>query len=222
MIIGLVLCGLVAVLLFFGVAERVFKSFGVAYWLAFVLVGIMIGSAFIPTFKIGAVSFNVAGFIAPLIFSAVFFALATRTHEAGRALVTTSVVAALFIAIKLLIEPIANATVTAIVVGFLCGAVGFLVGKTKLAALAAMFLGLPIGESITSAVNMYVYGTRMSFGTAATFDAVILASVFAVVLFETVSAIKRTMNARARAHAQNNAEISDEFDADEYKKYFDE
>ena len=43
MIIGLVLCGLVAVLLFVGVAERVFKSFGVAYWLAFVMVGLLIG-----------------------------------------------------------------------------------------------------------------------------------------------------------------------------------
>ena len=42
MIIGLILLGSVAVLLFFGIAERVFKSFGVAYWLAFVMVGVLI------------------------------------------------------------------------------------------------------------------------------------------------------------------------------------
>ena len=99
MIIGLVLLGLVAVLLFFGVAERVFKSFGVAYWLAFIMVGVLIGCAFIPSFSIGAVSFNVAGFIAPLVFAAVFFFLAGRTHEGRRALGTTTGVNALFFAI---------------------------------------------------------------------------------------------------------------------------
>lgn len=221
MIIGLVLLGLVAVLLFFGVAERVFKSFGVAYWLAFVMVGVLIGSAFIPSFTIGTVTFNVAGFIAPLVFAAVFFFLATRSHEARRALMTTTVVMALFIAIWLLIEPIANAAVTVIIIGFLCGAVSFLVGKTKLVALSAVFLGMPLGEIISSAVNLYVYGTPMRFGTAATFDAVILAAVFSVVLFEAIAAIKRTMNARARSAAAD-SEVAEEFDADEYKKYFDE
>ncbi len=222
MIIGLVLLGLVAVLLFFGVAERVFKSFGVAYWLAFVIVGLLIGCAFIPSFKIGSVVFNVAGFIAPLLFAAVFFFITWRTRETLHALATTSVVAAMFIAVQLLLGPITNDTVTVIISGFLCGAIGYLVGKTKLAALAAVFLGMPIGEVVASAVSMRVYGTPMEFGTPATFDAVILAAVFSVVLFESIAAIKRTMNAKARNKAATQAEIAEEFDPDEYKKYFDE
>ena len=88
-------------------------------------------------------------------------------------------------------------------------------------ALSAVFLGMPLGEIASSAVNLYVYGTPMRFGTAATFDAVILAAVFSVVLFEAISAIKRTMNTRAR-NAAAEAETAEEFDADEYKKYFDE
>ncbi|MDE5563112.1 MAG: hypothetical protein K2J01_06170, partial [Clostridiales bacterium] len=106
MIIGLVLLGLVAVLLFLGIAERVFKSFGVAYWLAFVMIGVLIGCAFIPTFTVGAVQFNVAGFFAPLIFSAVFFALAFRMREVRMAIIVTSITAALFISVWLLIAPI--------------------------------------------------------------------------------------------------------------------
>ncbi|MBD5132166.1 MAG: hypothetical protein HDT28_06220 [Clostridiales bacterium] len=225
MIIGLVLCGLVAVLLFFGIAERVFKSFGVAGWLGFVFIGVLVGSAFIPSFSIGAVRFNVAGFFAPLLFAAVFFFLAVRTHEALHALVTTSVIVALFIAVWLLIQPITNDTVTVIIVGFLCGAVSYLVGKTKLSSLAALFLGMPIGEVISSAVGMYVYGTPMQFGTAATFDAVILAAVFSVVLSEAISAIKRAVNNKAhrkQADMLLNTEAAEEFDKDEYKKYFDE
>lgn len=219
MIIGLVLCGLVAVLLFFGVAERVFKSFGIAYWLAFVLVAVLIGSAFIPSFKIGAVSFNVAGFVAPLVFAVIFIVLCVRTREITHALVAFTAVAALFVAVWLLIEPITNDTVTVIIAGFLCGATAFLVAKTKLAALAAVFLGMPVGEIVSSTVGVFVYGAPMRFGSPAMFDAIILAAVFAVVLFEAIAAIKRTMNARAR---KLSAEAAEEFDPDEYKKYFDE
>ncbi len=222
MIIGLVLLGSVAVLLLFGVAERVFKSFGVAYWLALVIIGVLIGCAFIPTFTAGNVTFNVAGFFAPLLFAGVLYALAIKTREGRRALVATSVTMASCIAIWLLIAPVTYTTVTVIVMGFLCGAVCYLVGKTKIAALCGIFTGLPIGEVIASSVNMYVYGTPIKFGSAATFDAIILAAVTAVVIFESIAAIKRTMNKRARTRAAADAEIAEEFNPDEYKKYFDE
>lgn len=218
MIIGLVLCGLVAVLLFVGVAERVFKSFGVTYWLAFVMVGLLIGSAFIPSFAIAGVEFNVAGFVAPVIFAGIFFALCKRSHEVWRATVAFASVAAIAVAIELLIDPIVNDVVSVIILGFLCGAMGFLVARTKLSSLAAIFAGLPIGDVIATVVGKYAYGTPLSFGSAATFDAIILAAVFSVALFEAVAAVKRTMNARAKV----NAELAEEFDPDEYKKYFDE
>ena len=219
MIIGLVLLGLVAVLLFFGIAERVFKSFGVAVWLAFVMIGVLIGTAFIPTFTVGAVELNVAGFFAPILFAVVFFVLAVRLREAGRAAVVTAVTAALYISVWMLIAPITSDTVCVIIIGFLCGAVDYLVGKTKIAALCGIFAGMPIGDVISSAVGMYVYNTPLTIGTPSTFDAIILAAVTAVVIFESVSAIKRTMNHRAKAKAL--IETAEEFDPDEYKKYFD-
>lgn len=218
MIIGLVLLGLVAVLLFFGVAERVFKSFGVTYWLAFVMVGVLIGCAFIPSFEIFGAKFNVAGFIAPIVFAVIFFVLCVRSREIGRTAVTLIAVVALAVAVRLLIDPIVTDIVTVIIVGFLCGAVGFLVGKTKLASLAAVFAGIPIAEVVSALVGKYVSGEPLVFGSAAMFDATILAAVFSVALFEAVGAIKRTMNARRRV----NAETAREFDPDEYKKYFDE
>lgn len=223
MIIGLVLLGLVAVLLLFGVAEHVFKSFGVSYWLALVIVGVLIGSAFIPTFTVGAVTINVAGFFAPLLFAAVLMSLAVKMRDGWRAVVTSTVIMALYISVWLLIAPITFTTVTVIVIGFLCGAVGYLVGKTKIAALSGIFFGMPIGESVASGVDMYAYGSPIRFGSVATFDAIILAAVTAVVIFESIAAIKRTMNRRKRINsAALNAETAEEFDPDEYKKYFDE
>ena len=50
MVIGLVLLGLTALMLFLGVAKKVFQNFGVPYLAAFVLVGALIGCAFIPSF----------------------------------------------------------------------------------------------------------------------------------------------------------------------------
>ena len=216
--------GSVAALLLFGVAEHVFKSFGVAYWLALVIVGVLIGCAFIPTFTVGVVTINVAGFFAPLLFAGVFIAIAVRMREARRALVVASVAAALYISIWLVIAPITYTTVTVIVIGFLCGAVCYLVGKTKIAAMAGLFLGMPLGEVVASGVNMYVYGTPIRFGSAATFDAIILAAVTAVVIFESIAAIKRTMNRRAKLKSgrAESAETAEEFDPNEYKKYFDE
>lgn len=218
MIIGLVLLGCVALLLVFGIAERVFKSFGVAYWLAFIMVGVLIGCAFIPSVTFGVVTVDIAGFVAPIVFAIAFFVLAGRSREAIRALVAMSAVAALFVAVRLLIDPIASDIVSALTVGFLCGATAYLVAKTKVSALAAIFGGFPLGEGVAALVGFFTAGTPVLLGSAALYDAVILAAVFSVALYETVAAIKRTMNHRARVMA----ETANEFDADEYKKYFDE
>ena len=221
MIIGLVLLGITAFLLFFGIARRVFANFGVPYLLAFVLVGVLIGSAFIPTFYIGSVAINAAGFIAPLVFSVMFLLLAKRSREVWHSIVALSTSAAVYVAVLLLIAPITSVTVTVISAGFLCGAIAYLVGKTELSALAAVFAGLPLGEVVASTVNYFALGKAFSLGSAATFDAVILAAVFAVVLCEAIAAIRRTMNVRARKSALE-VEAAEEFDPDEYKRYFDE
>ncbi len=219
MIIGLVLLGCVALMLLFGVAERVFKSFGVAYWLAFLMVAVLVGCPFIPSIVVGEIiTIDVAGFIAPILFAIAFFVIAGRNRESMRAVIAMSAVAALFVAVRLLIDPIASDVVSALILGFLCGATAYLVAKTKVSALAAIFGGFPLGEGIAALVGFIVAGTPVMLGSAALYDAVILAAVFSVALYETVAAIKRTMNTRARVMA----ETANEFDPDEYKRYFDE
>ncbi len=208
-------------MLFCGVAKKVFRNFGVPYLAAFILVGALIGCAFIPSFRLGSAVINVAGFIAPTVFAVVLFFLAFKRREAWRALVSLTAVAAVYISVRLLIEPITSTIVTVLVAGFLCGAVAYLTAKTELAALAGVFAALPIGDVVSGAVGLFVSGTPMAVGSAAVFDAVILAAVFAVVLYEAVAAIKRTMNARARKSLAE-AEAGEEFDPDEYKRYFDE
>lgn len=217
MIIGLVLCALVAALLFFGIAEKVFKSFGVPYWLAFIIVGVLIGCAFIPAFEFDYVVINVAGFFAPLTFAVVFFAIAVRVREGVRGATVAAVVGALFVSIRLIISPLASDGVTVTVLGLLCGAVAYLTAKSKIAAMSGIFSSIPLAETASSAVALYAYGTPVSIGSPLAFDAVILSAVIAIVLFEGIAAIKKV-----RVKRRGEAETAEEFDPNEYKKYFDE
>ena len=218
MIIGLVLLGLTVILMLFGVAQKVFKGLGMAYWLAFVFVGTMIGCCFIPSFWLFGVYFNVAGFIAPAVFSVVLFVLAYKARELWRAVVAASAVMALYVAAVLLLELYVNAAVLAIIAGILCGAAAYIVGNTRLAAVAAAFAGVTVGDIIAAAVDVYVYKDAMRLGSVGAFDAVVLAAVVAVALYEAVAAIRRAaLNKSRRLKA---TEAAEEFDPEEYKRYF--
>lgn len=218
MIVGLVLLGCVTVLLIFGIAQRVFTSFGVAYWLAFVLVGVLIASAFIPAFTVNGARISASGFLAPLAVGFVFLFLSLKTRETGHAVVAASAVLAVFLAIDLLLYPIVADGYVAVIEGVLCGGIAFLVGKTKLASLFGVFFGVPLGVLSAEVVKIVSVGSQMRLGSAHVFDCVIIAAVLAVVISETVTAVKRHNNAKRKVIA----EVAEEFDPDEYKKYFDE
>lgn len=219
MIIGLVLLGLIVVLLFFGIAQRVFKSFGISYWLAFIVVGALIGSAFIPTFYSNGVSVCVAGFIAPVIAATAFFVLAYRSGDIWRAVVAFAATLAAYVAVWVVLPQLVGETATAVISGGLCGIVAFATSKTRASVLSATFGGMAVGDVLASVVSAYAYGGMPRVGAAATFDAIILASVLAVAAFEATAAIRRAIVIRNRAAA---CEAAEEFDPDEYKKYFDE
>ncbi|MCH5162837.1 MAG: hypothetical protein J1G38_05050 [Clostridiales bacterium] len=218
MIIGLVVLGCVVVLLFFGITQRVLNSFGVAYWLAFIVIGALIASAFVPSFAIYGVSVSVSGFIVPSAVAVLFFAISGRAREAGHSAVTASAVLAVYVAVELLLAPVVNATVIAVVAGISCGAIAYVVGKTELVSVAGVFTGVVTGDVVAAVVEHFSYGSAMRLGSYGSFDAIVLGAVFSVILFEAVAAVKRRLNAKRSVMA----ETAEEFDPDEYKKYFDE
>ncbi|MDE7464103.1 MAG: hypothetical protein K2M48_03645, partial [Clostridiales bacterium] len=190
----------------------------IAYWLAFIIVGALVGSAFIPSFSIGSVTVNAAGFIVPVALAVLFFVLSGKTREAGHSIVAASAVLSVYVAVRLLLSMVVMDTIVSIIAGILCGATAFVVGKTKLAALSGVFAGVPLGVVTSTVVEMISYGTPIQLGSPAVFDVVVLAAVFAVVIFEIVAAVKRASNAKRSVAA----EAAEEFDPEEYKKYFDE
>ncbi len=219
MIVGLILLGLVAALMFFGVCGRVFKNCGMPYPLAFGIVGLLIGGAFIPAIEAGDAKIGAAGFIIPLAISAVLIYLASRRRELWRSIVTAVTVTAVYTSVELLLDLIAPGAVTVTVQGLLCGFVAYIVGKTELAALNGVFLGVPLGQVATGVTGVFAYGESMSLGGGDAFNVAVIAAVLSVVLYEIVYAVKHRVHARRRREA---LEASEELDPDEYKKYFDE
>lgn len=210
--------GCVVVLLFFGIAQRVFKSFGVAYPFAFLIVGALVASAFVPSFSAFGIRVSVSGFVAPLLLSVLFFALSAKTREGAHAAVSACAVFAVYVAIRLLLSPVSNAATVSVCGGLLCAATAYFVGKTKLAAVAGVFGGIPFGVAVSAAVEKISYGADIVLGSPSVFDATVIAAVFAVVLCEVVAAVRKNVNGKRAAAA----EAAEEFDPDEYKKYFDE
>lgn len=219
MLVGLILLGIVAALMFFGICGRVFKNCGMPYPLAFAVVGLLLGGAFIPAVRTEGATVGSAGFIVPLGISAAFIYLASRRRELVRSLVTAVTSAAVYTSVQLLLFIIASDAVIVIVQGLLCGFVAYLVGKTELAALTGTFLGVPLGEIAVGVTNRFAYGDRFAVGGASAFNALIIAAVFAVVLYEIVYAVKHAVYAKKRRIV---AETAEYIDPNEYKKYFDE
>ena len=195
MTIGLILLSVLAILVFFGATERLFRRMGIANWLAFILVLALVAGAVVPQITIGqAFAMNVGGFIVPLVFAVALAVLIGWNAELFRAGVATLAVASAAVAARMLILPVsAGMTVTAsVIVGFVGGAVAFIIAKTRLATLAAALGGIVIGDVVTSVIYRYfVDGSAVALGTRGVFDSLVIAAVFGVLLVEVIASIRK-------------------------------
>jgi len=201
MTIGLIVLGIVSVLIFFGLLERFFIKMGIKSWLAFLLVLALVIGAIIPDITIGNfLSINIGGFIVPLVIMVMLLAMMKSGAEVFRTLVALVAVAAVAVTARMLIEPLNAGLIMAssLIVGFVGGTAAFLAGQTRLSTLAAAAGGIILGDIITGMLYKFMGGvTTVAFGSYGVFDAVVVASVFGMLLCEAVLAIKR-VNASKR------------------------
>lgn len=219
MTIGLVILGIVAVLIFFGVAEKFFRKIGISNPIAFLLVLALVIGAVVPNIRIGsAFEMNVSGFLIPIVLVVLFSVMVGFNSDLARAFVAMVAVAGVAVATGMLISTttLAGQVTASVIIGFVGGAVAYLIAMTRLSTLIASIGGIVIGDIIVSLLNYFVVPTvsvsAVSLGTQGTFDAIILAAVFGIIMVEAVSAMKRTMNRKRVAKSALNMEISEEND----------
>lgn len=200
MTIGLILLAILAILIFFGLAERFFRQLGINNWLAFLFVLALVIGAIVPNITIGKVfSLNVGGFLVPLVIMTVLMLIMKSGSEILRGILGIISVASVAVATRMLIEPTIGALILAssLIIGFVGGMVAFLVGQSRLAALASAMGGIVLGDIIINFLYTFVIGGyNFSLGSLGVFDSIIIASIFSILLYEAVNAIKSTTDRR--------------------------
>ena len=219
MTIGLVILGIVAILIFFGVTEKFFRKIGLSNFFAFLVVLALVIGAVVPNIKIGsAFEMNVSGFLIPVLLVVIFSAILGANSDLSRAYIAMVAVAGVAVATGMLISntTLAGQITASVIMGFVGGAVAYLIASTRLSTLIASIGGIVLGDIIVSLLNYYVVSSAavssVSLGTLGTFDAIIIAAVFGIVMVEAVAAMKRTVSRKRVAGSALSMEISEEND----------
>lgn len=217
MTIGLVLLGIIAVLLFFGAAEKYFDRLGLTSWLAFLLVLALIIGAVMPEVRAGTFVMTVGGFAVPLVAFIVLLGLNVRHGTVMRGVLSLVIVAMAVVAFRLLIgtETETQVLVGSLLTGFVGGALAYLAAGTRLGTLAGALGGCVIGDAVSAGLATMFFGAESYvLGGYGIFDSMIIAAVFGLVVAETVSAVRRKANDKRAAAAELNAETAEDFGAD--------
>lgn len=216
MTIGLALLGVVAVLIFFGVAERFFRKIGISNWLAFILVFALVVGAVVPSIKIGGgFSMNISGFLIPVALVVLFSVIIGVNSDLMRAFISMIGVAGVAVATRMLIMPTSFAYVVtaSVIVGFVGGSVAYLIGMTRLVTLLSAVGGIVLGDIIVNFINRFILtGSTFALGSSGVFDSIIIAAVTGAALVEAITALKRTMNRKQLSKGVLGAEAGEDSD----------
>lgn len=206
--IGLIVLGVVAALIFFGLAQRVLDRLRLSDRAALAIIVALIAGSFITipiTTGRWDVTINLGGALIPIILAGYLLYRAGSRKEVVRAILATLVTAGIIYGIGTFMRIGAPAEPGGRFLGLLdslwmypiiAGAAGYLLaGRSRRSAFIAATLGIVLAD-----VGYYLWlvttgapaGT-VAMGGAGVFDAVVLAGVFAVLLAEIVGEARERM-----------------------------
>ncbi len=225
MTIGLVLLAVVAILIFFGLSERFFKSMGVPEWLGFAIALALIVGAVIPNISIGSgFVMNIGGFIIPIIGMIVLAFFIGANWDLARMFFAVLSVAAVAVATRVLILPNTSGNILAatLIVGFVGGTVAFLIARSRVSTLASVMGGVVLGDLIVNLIYVFgIGGYVFSMGTRGVFDSLVVGCVFGILLLEAVVAARRVTSSKRVSSSTLNTESGDDV-GDDFDDYFDD
>jgi MFS family permease len=233
---GLIMLALAAVLIFFGLTERMFRSLRIANWVGFIIIlGFAIGAIAPDIFITGYLSVNVGGFILPTIFMAGLAILCMRQKNFLRPMAAETAVMALTIVMLFFFPQGAmwQRVLCSLLIGILGGALAYAVGGHRVSILFAVFGGVAMGE-LTMRVSdfMFVSGSPILLGSGVAFDAMITAAVVGIAIAEIAARVRLKNADRATAQRALNFEAGRDADllkresarpkTDDFSDYFDD
>ncbi len=192
MSIGMILLTIVAVLVFFGVAQRVLDKLYLTDRAALVLIALMFFGTLIPNVTIGNVIVSIGGAVIPLGVCIYLLIRAGTTKERVRALIGSVVTAGIIYGLSALMpdEPEAIVIDPMYLYGLVGGIVAYILGRSRRGAFICGVLGVMLADIAVAVVN-WTGGIDQTLvlGGAGVFDAIVISGILGVVLAELIGEI---------------------------------
>lgn len=203
MSIGMILLVVIALLILFGVLQRVLDRMALTDKQALLLVAAMFIGGWLPDISLGMVTLNIGGALIPLGVCVYLFFHAGTGKERVRALVASVLTAAAIYVIGLFFpaDPVTMPFDPMILYGLCGGVIAWLFGRSRRSAFIAGVLGVILSDVLVGIIN-WTRGVNQAvhLGGAGALDAVVLSGVTGVMLCELFGEIIERMQT-GRAHA---------------------
>ncbi len=192
MSIGMILLTVAAILIFFGVAQRVLDKMRLSDRAALIIVALMFFGTLIPNITIGVVSFSIGGALIPLGVCVYLLIRAGTAKERIRALIGSVMTAGIVYAAGALLpsEPEALPFDPLYLYGAVGGVAAYVLGRSRRGAFICGVLGVMLADVAVAVVNR-ANGVNqpLVLGGAGVFDAIVISGIIGVVLSELIGEI---------------------------------
>lgn len=196
MSVGMVLLTVVAILVFFGVAQRVLDKLRLTDRAALVLIALMFFGTLVPSITLGRVMFSIGGAVIPAGICVYLLIRADSAKERIRAILGSLITASIIYALShFMPEEPERITVDPMYLnGIVGGLVAYLLGRSRRGAFICGVLGVLWADVAVAIVNWSRgLDQPLVLGGAGVFDAAVVSGLIGVVLAEFVGEILERM-----------------------------
>ncbi|MBQ6859559.1 MAG: DUF1614 domain-containing protein [Clostridia bacterium] len=210
MSIGMILLIVLALLILFGVLQRVLDRMALTDRQALACVAAIFIGGWLPDISFGLVQVNIGGAIVPIIVCVYLLLHAGTTKEKMRAWVSGALTAAAIYALTLIIpaDPVQMPFLDPMILyGVAAGLIAWMLGRSRRSAFIAGVSGVILADLI-SAITLWARGINQTLylGGAGALDAVVLSGVIAVLMCELTGELaERLTTGKTRALHEDGA-----------------
>ena len=193
-LIGLILLALISFIAFFGFGRRFFNRLEIKPWLMFLFLALFTFGAILPSILFSEyMQLSIGGVIVPLVFAAIIFYATTAKVKAGAIALAILIIAAVTLGLFMIIRPdnLLHYKLTALAIGFSAGGIAYVVIKNRAAIIVATMVGIVLGDALYNLISRFIFERPLALGANATFDALILAPVVALIILEVIEFRKK-------------------------------
>ncbi len=206
MSVGMVVLTVVAVLVFFGVLQRVLDRMYLTDRMALLLIAAMFIGTLLPNITVGMVAVNIGGAVIPLGVCVYLFCKANEGKERLRTLIGIAVTAAVVYGLSALLpdEPEQMWIDPNWLYGLAGGIIAWILGRSRRGAFICGVVGVILADIAVGIVNWSKgIGQQLVLGGAGMADTVVISGVLAVLLAELIGEV--TERLARKKHGRENA-----------------